>query len=362
MRKRYQKGSLFKRRGSWVAQWWEGGHRRKRTLGRLGQKTKTEAQAELAAILAPLNAAEGPPSAKCSFGDFVEQTYLPFYRRKWKRSTLMTNEDRVDYHLVSELAGRSLGSFNRDELQSLLDSKGAAGLSFSTVAHLRWDLRQIFGMAVAEGFIPRNPAQLLFTPRDCPRPQTLVMTIDEVRRLLSVLEVREQLIARLAIVAGMRPGEIFALRWARLEAEYADIRQRLYRSDIDSPKSVYSVRWAALSDGLMDAIRKWKDLALNANPEAWVFPSEKGTTPVLKDNCWRRHFAPQLKAVGLDWVNFHVMRRTHSSLLKELDVDPKVRAEQMGHTVDVNENVYTRSSLKSRREAVNRLENALRVN
>jgi hypothetical protein len=33
------------------------------------------------------------------------------------------------------------------------------------------------------------------------------------------------------------------------------------------------------------------------------------------------------------------MRRTHSSLLKELDVDPKVRGEQMGHTVDVNENV-----------------------
>jgi hypothetical protein len=26
---------------------------------------------------------------------------------------------------------------------------------------------------------------------------------------------------------------------------------------------------------------------------------------------------------------------------EELDVDPKVRAEQMGHTVDVNENVYT---------------------
>jgi integrase len=41
-------------------------------------------------------------------------------------------------------------------------------------------------------------------------------------------------------------------------------------------------------------------------------------------------------------VNFQVMRRTHSCLLKELDIDPQVRAEQMGHTVDVNENVYTR--------------------
>jgi integrase len=171
-----------------------------------------------------------------------------------------------------------------------------------------------------------------------------------------VLDGRELLIARLAVVAGMRPGEIFALTWERLEAEYADIRQRVYRGDIDSQKSSYSVRWAALSDGLLSAIREWREAAVDPSPTAWVFPSEKLTTPLRKDNCWRRGFAPRLKAVGLSWVNFQVIRRTHSSLLKELDVDPQVRAEQMGHTVDVNENVYTRTSLERRREAVNMLE------
>ena len=70
---------------------------------------------------------------------------------------------------------------------------------------------------------------------------------------------------------------------------------------------------------------------------------------------------PQLNAVGLGWVNFQVMRRTHSSLLKELDVDPHVRAEQMGHTVNVNENVYTRTSFQRRRDAVNKLEAVLIV-
>jgi hypothetical protein len=33
----------------------------------------------------------------------------------------------------------------------------------------------------------------------------------------------------------------------------------------------------------------------------------------------------------------------------------------MGHTVDVNENVYTRASLRQRRAAVNALESALQV-
>ena len=361
MRRRFQNGSLFKRGSSWVIAWWEDGHRRKRTLGRIAKMTKAEAQRELAQILLPLNSRDVPPSKSWSFADFMERIYFPFYRRKWKRSTAGTNKDRMQHHLVSKFGGLTLGAFNRDQLQSFLDEKAASGLSFSLVDHLRWDLKQVFDMAVAEGFLLRNPAQLLFTPRECPRPATRIMTIEEVRKVFGVLEIREQLIARLAVLAGMRPGEIFALKWSRLEAHYADIRQRVYRGDIDSPKSSYSVRWAALSDGLLSAVAEWRSLSLDPSPDAWVFPSERLTTPVRKDNCWRRHFAPQLKAVGLPWVNFQVMRRTHSCLLKELDVDPQVRAEQMGHTVDVNENVYTRTSLERRREAVNKLESALRV-
>jgi integrase len=323
--------------------------------------TKAEAQRELAKIVSPINSREVPASQSCAFSEFIERLYLPFYKRKWKRSTALTNEDRIRHHFA-EFGERTLGSFNREQLQAFLDRKGKAGLSFSVVDHLRWDLRQVFEMAVAEGFLLRNPAQLIFTPRECPRAATKIMNIEEVRKLFGVLEVREQLIARLAVVAGMRPGEIFALKWERLEAEYADIRQRVYRGDIDSPKSTYSVRWAALSDGLLSAVREWRSVAIAPSPDAWVFPSEKLITPLRKDNCWRRHFAPQLKAIGLGWVNFQVMRRTHSSLLKELDVDPQVRAEQMGHTVDVNENVYTRTSLQRRRDAVNKLEAALTIN
>ena len=59
--------------------------------------------------------------------------------------------------------------------------------------------------------------------------------------------------------------------------------------------------------------------------------------------------------------NFQVMRRTHSCLLDELGVDAQVRADQMGHSVDVNQNKYTRSSLERRRAAVNALERALEI-
>ena len=86
-----------------------------------------------------------------------------------------------------------------------------------------------------------------------------------------------------------------------------------------------------------------------------MFPSENPVRPLAKDNVWRRNFQPKLKAVGLGWVDFHVFRRTHSTLMRESGADPKTVADNMGHTLDVNQNVYTQTPLNMRKDAVNAL-------
>jgi hypothetical protein len=206
MRRRYQKGTVKKIKGQWIAQWREGEKKRKRVLGFASKMTKSEADTKLAEIVAPINARSQDATPDIAFGLFVNTVYLPFFHRKWKRSTIMSNDDRVKRYLVAEFEKRSLGSFCRDHLQDFLDRRAADGLSYSTVAHLRWDMRQIFKMAVAEGFLMRNPAELLFVPRECPRPSTRDMSPEQVSLLFSVLELRELLIATLAVIAGMRPG------------------------------------------------------------------------------------------------------------------------------------------------------------
>jgi integrase len=361
MRRRYQQGSLTKVDGNWIAQWWEDGHRRKRTLGRVSTVAKAQAQTALDAILAPINSLASAPSPSIPWGEFVNQTYLPFYRRKWKLSTKMTNEDRLRVHLMTQYEQRTLGSFSRDELQDLLDAKAQVGLSYSVVAHLRWDLRQVFRMAVQEGHLLRNPAELLFIPRDAKRPEHTVMALKEVQVCFAALEQREQLVVKFAILAGLRPGEIFGLKWGHLSGTHADIRQRIYRGRIDSPKTNRSLRKAALAEGVLGDIREWKSISRNTHDDAWVFPSETGKTPLSRDNLWRRHIGPQLQAAGLGWVDFHVMRRTHSTLMNEIHDDPKLVADQLGHTLDVNQNVYTRASVAKRKEAVDALESALPV-
>jgi hypothetical protein len=205
MRKRHQKGSLTKVGRVWIAQWREEGHRRKRTLGLVSQMTKSEARLELDAIVAPINSQRDEPKSSWEFDRFVEKIYFPFYDRKWKESTSWTNHYRINSNLVSEFSGKSLGSFERDDLQGFLDRKVSdCGQSFSSVDHLRWDLKQIFRMAVAEGYLERNPASLLFTPRQAARPQKRVMTWKEVGLCLTVLDLREELICAFAIIAGMR--------------------------------------------------------------------------------------------------------------------------------------------------------------
>ena len=104
-------------------------------------------------------------------------------------------------------------------------------------------------------------------------------------------------LVKLAVLAGMRPGEIFALTWGRLNATYVDIRQRIYRGVIDTPKTTLSNRHAALPEGLLREVEAWRAVSTVKDDAAWVFPFER-MTPMSKDNCWNRNIKPKLQKVG----------------------------------------------------------------
>jgi integrase len=328
------------------------GKRKSQVVGSVKDMTKGEAREEVAKIVAAERAQHDTTKLKA----FVDEVYLPFYRRKWKHSTCGVNENRIAVQLIPQFGDRELGSLSRDELQDFLDLKGSK-FSFSVVAHLRFDLRQIFQMAVAEGRVQRNPALLLFIPRTAPRPKRSVMTISEVQKLFDALGPRERLIAKFALLAGMRPGEIFALTWGRI-TDCADIRQRVYRGVIDTPKTVQSERKVALSEGLLKDLEEWRKEAVDTSAVAWVFPSEN-MTPLCKENVWRRSFLSKLEKAGLEWANFQVMRRTFASLCKGGGGDAKAIADQCGHNIGVSLDEYMQTPIENKRALVNRLESTL---
>ena len=53
------------------------------------------------------------------------------------------------------------------------------------------------------------------------------------------------------------------------------------------------------------------------------------------------------------------MRRTHASLSRQVGIDPKLVADQLGHGLGVHLDVYTIAALDQRQDAVDVLEASL---
>src|SRR5215510_4327933 len=362
-RRRFQRGSLQKRKSggcwNWIVFWWQDHRRHGQILGPCSSMSHAEALAEMAKLLQPLNAHAGEPIMPVvTIGDWIRNQFLPFIRRKWKLSTASTSGDRIRTHLVADLGSLELHSVTRDLLQAYLEQKAANGLSFSVVDHLRWDLRAIFRLAVQDGYIPSNPAELLFVPRIGSRPSRRVLSSEQVQAMLNVLDRREQLIVQLALLSGMRPGEILALQWKHVADNHVQVVHRVYRGHLDQPKNERSKRTVALSLSTRQLMHQWRRQQDAADPETWVFPSAK-MTPLGRDSAWRWQIRPRLKTIELEWVTFQILRRTHASLSRQAGIDPKLVADQLGHGLGVNLDVYTVAALETRRHAVEVLEASL---
>lgn len=363
-RRRFQNGSLQRRKSGkawvWVAFWWDEGSRHGKTLGKCADMSKGDALLALSDLVKPVNKeAVKPVERRWTIKELIDEAYLPYCRRKWKDSTAETTEDRIQYHIVKDLGGMQIAHVTRDVLQRYLERKSSKKLSYSVVHHLRWDLRAIFRFAQQDGLIDHNPAESLFTPGTPGTGSRQVLNAEQVQEILKLLGQREQLVVRLAIFAGMRPGEIIGLQWKHVKEDHVEVEQRIYRGRIDRPKTSRSKRLVALSPDTRTAFEHWKKTIYDNNADSWVFPSEKLTTPMGRDNLWRRAIEPQLTPAKLDWATFQVMRRTHASLSRKAGIDPKLVADQLGHGLGVNLDVYTIAGLDQRLQAVNTLEQSL---
>src|SRR6185369_16859486 len=229
--------------------------------GLFSKMSKSEAQQKQASFMGEINAKLAhAPDPQITFGQFLEGVALPFMRSKWKRSTAVTTENRMTYHLA-EFGDTKLQAIGLKVLQAFLTRK-AADLSRSVVAHLRWDLRAVFKLALAEGYAERDPTAALYTPREAEVKPTRAMRAKEVEEYIAALNCRECLIAHLAIFTGMRPGEILALQRRHIAGDCRSIviEQRLYRGDIDTPKTNASRRKVAVPTKTSVLLSEWMGL------------------------------------------------------------------------------------------------------
>ena len=102
-------------------------------------------------------------------------------------------------------------------------------------------------------------------------------------------------------------------------------------------------------------LRQWMENAVEPKPESFVFAGETGQ-PLWRSSLPEDYIKAKLEPVGLGWVNFQVMRRTHASLGHHAKVDPKVSADQRGHGIGVAMAEYIQADLEQKLQAMKTLD------
>ncbi len=163
--------------------------------------------------------------------------------------------------------------------------------------------------------------------------------------------------AGLAMLTGLRRGELFALRWRDLDEEsrLLTVREADYDGVFDTPKTEASSRQIPLADAACLLVAQWRARTTTTDPGALVFSARTGK-PLTPNNVLRRHLYPACTALGLPRASWLTLRRTYSSWSHDKGVPAKVVAQLMGHAnIDTTLNVYTQVLDGALREAANKI-------
>jgi integrase len=136
--------------------------------------------------------------------------------RRYKPSAIRDYEGDLHRHVLPRLGDRALSDVRRGDVQLLVDDLQAAGLSGSTIRNALDPLRRIFIRAVERDVVPFSPCQHVRVPRGGNKRER-VATPDEAAALLAALPDSERALWAAAFYAGLRMGELRALRWSDVD-------------------------------------------------------------------------------------------------------------------------------------------------
>ena len=333
-------------------------------------KTAAEARTKLLELQNKRDAGLFVADDRLTVGDYLEY-WLTVVETTVRPRTAKRYAEYVRVHAVPIIGRHRLVDLKPTHLQRLYAARLEAGSSPSTVQHRHRVLHHAFVMAERWELARRNVAKHATPPR-VPRYKIRPLTARDVRQLLAAAEGEHfEAAVVLAIVSGLRLGEIFALRWTDVdlgENAVVHVRGSLQRVDgrltIVEPKTDESMRDVAIGRLGAEALRRhrvrqnqerlrlgeaWEDMDL-------VFPNGRGRY-MATDYFVRRHFQRMLLAAGLPRIRFHDLRHTFATLQLSNKQPVKVVSEMMGHTrTAITQDLYTHVSAQMQRQAASALD------
>lgn len=148
-------------------------------------------------------------------------------KRPYKPSTIRGYERALRLRLLPELGDVRLSDLRRGEVQVFVDTMLADELAPSTILNTLDPLRSIFRWAIKRDLVALDPTDLLELPESLGGRERIASPA-EAKRLLAVLPDLERALWATAFYAGLRRGELRALRWCHVDFGATD-RQGVIR-------------------------------------------------------------------------------------------------------------------------------------
>jgi integrase len=248
----------------------------------------------------------------------------------YKPSAVRSYDAALRHRVLVSLGAKRLADIQRRDVQQLADELLDEGLDPSTVRNVLMPLRVIFRRAIEDGDVAVNPTAHLRLPAVRGRRERIASP-DEARRLLEALSDRDRPVWATALYAGLRRGELMALRWEDVDLATGVIRvQRAYdekgRVHVE-PKSRAGRRTVPIVGALRDELLAHRS---RESRNAGLVFGPSPDTPLVTSNLWRRAQVAWRRA-GLDPIGLHEARHTFASVLIAAGVNAKAITTYMGH-------------------------------
>lgn len=310
-----------------------------------------------------------------------ERLTVRAYTEKWlaaieptvRPATYRRYADMLRLHVLPAIGGMQLAKLAPLDLQRLYADRLAAGLSTTTVHHMHAVIHRALKQALRWGHVDRNVSEMV----DPPRRTLPDVTTWDAKQTAAVLAAGDTTdlaaLWRLALLTGMRRGELLGLMWDDLDLDRGTlaVRRTLSRGkggtwELGQPKTASGRRAIALPASCVAALRKHRarqaEERLRLGPlrqdHGFVFTNETGGP--LHVNSLMHHFRKLIAAAAVPTIRFHDLRHTCATLLLAQGVHPKIVQERLGHAdISMTLNRYSHVTPSMQRQAADALDDAL---
>lgn len=221
-------------------------------------------------------------------------------------------------------------------------------------------------------YIKKNPMNTVAKPsRD--KRQTKVWNAQQIEKFLATATSSPYFIVYyIALMTGMRQGEILGLRWKDVDFESGKLSIKQTRKNDGSlgagAKTAKSIRSLILAPAQLDVLKRHQELQKVQKKNLHnvysdfdlIAASEVGTS--ISPSNLRRDLNKMIEQANLPKIRFHDLRHSHATFLLSINKNTKLVADRLGHaSVKTTLDTYTHFEESQQGEVSQDVANSIKV-